>query len=130
MIKQWLVLTIQIPNEYGEALSNFLMEEGATGIHEVDGDSDVTRLRTYFPQTVNERELLPRVRSFLKSLQTIFPGRSAPGSGLVAQARGKHAERGEIPGKPLYRRRPDFYGHAQILLCIVHSEKIFPILAL
>ncbi len=76
MPKRWLVLTVEIPQEYEDALSNFLMDEGATGIHEVDGDCDPKRLRIYFPQTVKEQRLIPRVRNFLKSLRTIFGGES------------------------------------------------------
>jgi ribosomal protein L11 methyltransferase len=76
MKKKWLVVTVQIPNDYVEALSNFLMEAGATGIHEVDDDPDTTRLTTYFLQPVDERKLLHGIRSFLKSVGAIYGRRS------------------------------------------------------
>jgi hypothetical protein len=37
-MKSWLVVELHIPEEFGEAVSNFLMEQGATGIEGIDGD--------------------------------------------------------------------------------------------
>jgi len=62
-----------IPEEFGEAVSNFLIEQGATGIEELDGDLKWERLRTYFPQDGREERILHALHRYLKSLQKIAP---------------------------------------------------------
>jgi ribosomal protein L11 methyltransferase len=58
---------------FGEALSNFLIEQGSTGIEELNGDQEWERLRTYFPQDGKEKRVLHGLRQYLKSLQKISP---------------------------------------------------------
>ena len=55
-MKRWLVVELHLPREFGEAVSNFLIEQGATGIEELEGDIKWDRLRTYFQQDGKERE--------------------------------------------------------------------------
>jgi ribosomal protein L11 methyltransferase len=62
-----------IPKEFGEAVSNFLIEQGSTGIEELDGDLKCERLRTYFPKDGKEKRVLHALRQYLKSLQKISP---------------------------------------------------------
>jgi len=72
-MKRWLVVGLHISKGFGEAVSNFLIEQGATGIEELDGDLKWERLRTYFPQDGKEKRVLHALRQYLKSLQKISP---------------------------------------------------------
>jgi ribosomal protein L11 methyltransferase len=72
-MKRWLVVDLSIPKEFGEAVSNFLIEQGATGIEEIEGDLRGERLRTYFPQDGKEKRILHALRHYLKSLEKIAP---------------------------------------------------------
>jgi ribosomal protein L11 methyltransferase len=72
-MKRWLVVELLIPKEFGEAVSNFLIEQGATGIEELDGDTRWEKLRTYFPQNIKERRILHGLHRYLKSLKEISP---------------------------------------------------------
>src|SRR3989304_1475213 len=71
--KRWLMVTLLVPREFGEVISNFLVEQGATGIEELEGDLKRERLRTYFPQDGKERKILYALRRYLKSLEEIAP---------------------------------------------------------
>ena len=72
-LRHWLTVDLFIPTEFGEAVSNFLMEQGATGIEEVTEDSKKTRLVAYFEQDGKEKTTLLSLRRYLKSLQAIYP---------------------------------------------------------
>jgi ribosomal protein L11 methyltransferase len=72
-MKRWLVIELFVPKGFGEAVSNFLIEQGATGIEELDGDLKWERLRTYFPQDGKEKRVLHALRRYLKSLKKISP---------------------------------------------------------
>lgn len=72
-MKRWLAVTLLIPKEFGEAISNFLVEQGATGIEELDEDLKYEKLKTYFPQDGKEKRVLGALHLYLKSLQTIYP---------------------------------------------------------
>jgi ribosomal protein L11 methyltransferase len=72
-MKRWLVVELHIPRGFGEAVSNFLIEQGSTGIEELDGDYEWERLRTYFPQEGRQERVLRSLRQYLKSLQKISP---------------------------------------------------------
>jgi ribosomal protein L11 methyltransferase len=73
LMKRWLVIELLIPEELGDAVSNFLIEQGATGIEELDGDPKSLRLRTYFPQDVKEKRILHALYHYLTSLKKIVP---------------------------------------------------------
>jgi ribosomal protein L11 methyltransferase len=72
-MRRWLVITLLIPNEFEEGVSNFLIEQGATGIEEVDEDSELKKLRTYFPQYRKEQSILRLLRRYLNSLRNLNP---------------------------------------------------------
>jgi ribosomal protein L11 methyltransferase len=72
-MKRWLVVEIHLPKEFGEAVSNFLIEQGATGIEEIEGDLKWERLRTYFQQDGKEKGVLRALHRYLKSLKKIRP---------------------------------------------------------
>jgi ribosomal protein L11 methyltransferase len=77
-VKRWLVVDLFIPTGLGEAISNFLIEQGATGIEELEGDSKQERLRTYLSQSGEEKKVLRALHRYLKSLQKIAPGIPLP----------------------------------------------------
>jgi ribosomal protein L11 methyltransferase len=68
-----LVVCLFIPKECEDGICNFLIEHGATGIEEVDEDSEWKRLRTYFPQDGKEERILHPLRRYLRSLQNLYP---------------------------------------------------------
>jgi len=72
-MKRWLAIELFIPKGFGEAVSNFLMEQGAAGVEELEGDSRWERLKTYFPQNGKEKKVLHALQRYLKSLQRITP---------------------------------------------------------
>jgi ribosomal protein L11 methyltransferase len=72
-MRRWLVITLLIPNEFEEGVSNFLIEQGATGIEEVDEDSEWKKLRTYFPQYRKGQRILRLLRRYLNSLRNLNP---------------------------------------------------------
>lgn len=69
MPKRWLGVSILIPKNYSEALSNFLFEQGATGIEEIEEFSGNLRLRAYFVQDGSEKKLLQAISKYIKSLK-------------------------------------------------------------
>ena len=72
-MKRWLALSLLIPKELAEPISNFLMEKGATGIEEVEEDFKRERLKVYFLQDGGEQKAVRSLRRYLKSLQEINP---------------------------------------------------------
>jgi ribosomal protein L11 methyltransferase len=72
-MKRWLVVELLIAKEFEEAVSNFLIEQGATGIEELGGDLKRERLRTYFPQGEGKKRILAVLQRYLKSLNRLFP---------------------------------------------------------
>ncbi len=72
-MKRWLVVELSIPEGFGEAVSNFLIEQGAAGIEELERDSGWERLKTYFPQNGKERRVIYALHRYLKSLRRIAP---------------------------------------------------------
>ncbi len=72
-MKQWLAVELYVAREFEEGVSNFLTEQGATGIEELEGDPQRVGLRTYFQQDGRERRILQSLRRYLKSLEKIVP---------------------------------------------------------
>jgi ribosomal protein L11 methyltransferase len=72
-MKQWLVITLLIPRGLEEGISNFLIEQGATGIEEIDEDLKWERLKAYFLKDGKEKSVLRTLHRYLRSLQTISP---------------------------------------------------------
>jgi len=72
-MKQWLAVSLLVPKDFVEAISNFLIEQGTTGIEEVDEDLRWERLKTYFLKNGREKIVLQALHHYLKSLQTIDP---------------------------------------------------------
>jgi len=72
-MKRWLVFSLLIPKTLAEPVSNFLMEQGATGIEEVEEDFNQKRLRVYFLQNGQGKEILRAFHRYLRSLRNIEP---------------------------------------------------------
>jgi len=72
-MKRWLVVELTIAKEVEEGVSNFLTEDGATGIEELEGDLQRIKLRTYFREDGKERRILQSLHRYLKSLEKIAP---------------------------------------------------------
>jgi ribosomal protein L11 methyltransferase len=76
LMKRWLLLSLFVPRELGEGISNFLMEQGATGIEEVDEGPKWVRLKCYFLQDRKAMRMQWALRRYLRSLQRIERGAS------------------------------------------------------
>ena len=72
-MKRWIVVELSIPKEFAEAASNFLIEQGAAGIEELEGGLDRESLRTYFPRDGKGKRVLRALNRYLKSLEKIVP---------------------------------------------------------
>jgi ribosomal protein L11 methyltransferase len=72
-MRRWLVVDLLIAKEFGEAVSNFLIEQGAAGIEELEGDLKRERLRIYFPQDKRKKRILDGLHRYLKSLKRLLP---------------------------------------------------------
>jgi len=72
-MKQWLVVDLLLPGEFGEAVSNFLMEKGAAGIEEIDEDSKRKRLKAFFQKDRNEKKVLRDLHRYVGSLHALAP---------------------------------------------------------
>jgi len=71
--RHWLLISLYVPRASIEAVSNFLMEQGATGIEENEEGQKGERLKAYFLQDGREGGALRALRRYLKSLQAIQP---------------------------------------------------------
>lgn len=68
MAARWIELVIQAQGPVQDTISNFLVEQGSTGI--VCGDRS---LRAFFPDTGDGAVLKPAVRQYLRGLRDLFP---------------------------------------------------------
>ena len=72
-------LTVEIPEEASEGLTNFVWELGALGVVEEELPGRRPRLRAFFPKTVVARALEESVREYLGGLRELgFPGAGEP----------------------------------------------------
>ncbi len=72
-MKRWLVVELYIAKEFEEGVSNFLIEHGATGIEELEGDLQRVKLKTYFQEDGKERRIVHALHRYLKSLRKMTP---------------------------------------------------------
>jgi len=72
-MKHWLVVDLLLTQELSEALSNFLIEKGATGIEEIDEDSKRKRLKAFFQKDGKEKKVLHDLHRYLESLHALAP---------------------------------------------------------
>ena len=67
-----MAVEVVVPPVFREAVSNFLMEQGASGIEE-GGDAPEARLKAYFLRDGKEKKVLYAVRQYLKAVGNLFP---------------------------------------------------------
>src|SRR5713101_3336551 len=80
-------LTVEIPEEASEGLTNCVWELGALGVVEEELPGGRPRLRAFFPKTLVARALEESVREYLGGLRELgFPGPGAPTPSVVASA--------------------------------------------
>jgi len=70
-MKQWTALHLLLPRVFQEAVSNFLMEQGATGLEEA-GENRGVSLKAYFPRDGKEKGRVDALHRYLRSLKRIF----------------------------------------------------------
>ncbi|MGH7858209.1 MAG: 50S ribosomal protein L11 methyltransferase, partial [Candidatus Binatia bacterium] len=115
----WLELAVTVPAEAADAVGNHLIEIGAPGIieEEIAGAPARARLRAHFPEAI-DRAIPDEVRSFLASLDPIFPGCAAAAIELSRVAAEDWAEGWKRDFPPLevgrsLRVRPPWGGRAE-----------------
>jgi len=74
-LKRWLTVDLLIPSDFSEPVSNFMMEQGGTGIEEIAENPQRTRLKTYFLEAGRKGQVLRMLHRYLKSLERLYPGR-------------------------------------------------------
>jgi len=72
-MKRWLVLSLLTPKDLIEPISNFLTEQGAAGIEEVEESLEQERLKAYFLQNGSAQKILCSLRQYLKSMHEMNP---------------------------------------------------------
>jgi len=72
-MRRWLAISLLVPQGFGEPVSNFLIEQGATGIEEGAGDSKGEGVRAYFLEDGREKKVLRGLCRYLESLKIIAP---------------------------------------------------------
>lgn len=70
---QWTEISVLVPTPSEEAISHFLIEEGSTGIEELDAHPGWKRIKAYFPSGGKDDRLLRRLRRFARSLLDLYP---------------------------------------------------------
>jgi len=72
-MKQWMVLHVLLPREFEEAVSNFLVEQGASGLEEEEiEESEETKLKAYFLRTGRKHRVIWVLKGYLRSLEKIM----------------------------------------------------------
>ncbi len=72
-MRGWNLISLRIPKEYFDMVSHFLMEQGASGVEEIEENKNVNLLRAYFPDKVRIDGVIRALEKYLKSLKGIFP---------------------------------------------------------
>jgi ribosomal protein L11 methyltransferase len=73
MGKSWFVITIYITKNYSDAISNFLIEQGARGIEEFEEFPERLKLRGYFIEDSRKKKILNSIHRYLNSLKSMDP---------------------------------------------------------
>jgi ribosomal protein L11 methyltransferase len=73
-MKSWLEIDLWVSAGFEEAVSNFLMEQGATGVEEIDEEQGRKGLKAYFPRKGRDQRVLNALQRYLTSVQRLYPG--------------------------------------------------------
>src|SRR5213593_4409162 len=93
-------LTVEVPEETSEGLTNLVWELGALGVVEEETPGRRPRLRAFFPKTLFARALEESVREYLAGLSALgFPKAGEPS--VVALASEDWAEAWPAHFRPL-----------------------------
>src|SRR2546422_7246416 len=93
-------LTVEVPEEASEGVTNLVWELGALGVVEEEAPGRPPRLRAFFPKTTFARALEESVREYLVGLRELgFPGAGEPS--VVALANEDWAEAWRAHFRPL-----------------------------
>src|SRR2546427_346561 len=93
-------LTVEVPEEASEGVTNLVWELGALGVVEEEAPDRPPRLRAFFPKTTFARALEESVREYLAGLRQLgFPGAGEPS--VVALANEDWAEAWRAHFRPL-----------------------------
>ncbi len=72
-MKRWMVLRLLLPQEFQEAVSNFLVEQGAAGLEEEEiEESKRIKLKAYFLKDGRKQRVIWALHGYLRSLEKIF----------------------------------------------------------
>jgi ribosomal protein L11 methyltransferase len=74
--KEWVALTIRVPQEMVDVVTNFCHERGSTGMV-LDESYDAARITAYFPKEHGEL-IFDELRSYLAQLRELFPDLAEP----------------------------------------------------
>jgi len=73
-MRGWMEVSLRIPKEYLEIVSNALIEQGASGIEEVEEEEEnLSLLKAYFPVNEKNRRVGETLQKYFKSLKTVLP---------------------------------------------------------
>ena len=72
-MRRWLAVSLFAPREFEEGISNFLIEQGAGGVEELEEDFKGKRLKAYVPKDGKEKKVLRALHRYLKSLRSLNP---------------------------------------------------------
>jgi len=81
--QRWHCLSVAVPHDVAEAVANFLLELGSTGIVEGERDflqplSTTTVVQGFFPLTDPGPTICRALTQYLRELSALFPGLGAP----------------------------------------------------
>jgi ribosomal protein L11 methyltransferase len=72
-MNRWLEIDLWVSAGFEEAVSNFLMEQGATGVEEIDEEQGRRGLKAYFPRKGKDQRVLNALQRYLTSVQRLYP---------------------------------------------------------
>src|SRR5438093_5789333 len=98
-------LTVEVPEEASEGVTNLVWELGALGVVEEEAPGRPPRLRAFFPKTIFARALEESVREYLAGLRELgFPGAGEPSVGALTNEDWAEAWRAHFRPLPVGKR--------------------------